>query len=102
MHKWVPTTDLMMLRRMGKLVEELGELGNVAGRVIIQGIDEIDPGSGDKNRLRLEKEIADVYAQLDVTVSLLRLRTTYVDARRFEKIKQMQEWESLFEIQQLP
>lgn len=30
--KWTPTTDLMMLRRMGKLGEELGELQAVAAR----------------------------------------------------------------------
>lgn len=32
--KWIPTTDLMMLRRMGKLTEELGELQAVAARCI--------------------------------------------------------------------
>lgn len=29
MSRWTPTTDLMMLRRRGKLQEELGELGSV-------------------------------------------------------------------------
>jgi hypothetical protein len=48
--KWVPTTDPMTLRRMGKLTEELGELQSVAARVVIQGIDETDPSSGKVNR----------------------------------------------------
>lgn len=33
--KWVPTTDLMMLRRMGKTSEECSELIAVAARCII-------------------------------------------------------------------
>lgn len=94
--KWVPTTDLMMLRRMGKLQEELSELGGVAARCIIQGIDEVDPGSGDVNRLRLEQEIADVYAQLDETVARLGLREAFIDARRGIKRGYMQEWEQMF------
>lgn len=97
MSKWVPTTNLMMLRRMGKLGEELNECGVVANRCIIQGIDEVDPGSGDVNRLRLEKEIADVYAQLDETVMRLGLRTDFIEERRALKRGYMQEWEDLFD-----
>ena len=94
--KWVPTTDLMMLRRMGKLIEELNELGSVAARCIIQGIHEIDPSSGKSNRLRLEQEIADVYAQLDVTVDSLGLRYDFIAERSLEKSKAMDRWEAMF------
>ena len=94
--KWVPTTDLMMLRRMGKMVEELGELGSVAARCIIQGIDEIDPGTGEENRERLRNEIADVYAQLDETVARLGFDMNTVNARRWRKRLMMQEWEAMF------
>lgn len=97
MNKWVPTTDLMMLRRMGKLQEEMSELGAVASRCIIQGIDEIDPSSQKVNRKRLEDEIADVYAQLDETVSRLGLHYGDIERRRAVKRTYMQDWENLFD-----
>lgn len=49
MSKWIPTTDLLQLRRLGKLGEELNELGAVASRCIIQGLYEIDPASNKIN-----------------------------------------------------
>lgn len=97
MTKWVPTTNLMMLRRMGKLQEELNELGGVASRCIIQGIDEVDPGTGKVNRERLWHEVADVYAQLDETVARLGLNRADIEARRAVKRGYMQEWEAMFE-----
>lgn len=96
MTKWTPTTNLMMLRRMGKLLEELGELSAVAARCIIQGIDEIDPGTGKVNRRRLEDEIADVMAQCDVTIQALGLDISYIDNRCAEKEGNMREWEAMF------
>lgn len=101
MSKWTPTTDLMQLRRFGKLCEELGELSNVAARCIIQGIDEVDPGTGKVNRQRLEDEIADVLAQCYVTVEKLGLNCEAIDLRRSNKERQMAEWESLFNSKEL-
>lgn len=97
MNKWTPTTNLMMLRRMGKLLEELGELSSVASRCIIQGIDEVDPGSGKVNRDRLTEEIADVYAQLNVTIEKLNLNKDLILGRVARKEGQMAEWEALFD-----
>lgn len=94
--KWTPTTNLMMLRRMGKLSEELGELQAVVARCIIQGIDEVDPGSGKVNRQRLEDEMADVYAQLIVTTQALGLNCEGISQRSVEKQKQMGEWDAMF------
>jgi NTP pyrophosphatase (non-canonical NTP hydrolase) len=94
--KWTPTTDLMMLRRMGKLQEELAELANVAARCIIQGIDEVDPGSGKVNRTRLENEIADVLAQCRCTIDALGLDDDHIAERTREKREQMAEWEAMF------
>ena len=95
--KWTPTTDLMMLRRMGKLLEELGELSNVAARCIIQGIDEVDPGTGKVNRFRLEQEIADVCAQCFVTQDQLNLNEDYIIHRIGDKMNQMKQWEAMFD-----
>jgi hypothetical protein len=94
--KWIPTTNLMMLRRMGKLLEELNECGSVAARCIIQGIDEVDPATGSTNRLRLWQEVADVYAQLDCTVTALNLPVVFIDERRERKKEYMREWEAMF------
>jgi NTP pyrophosphatase (non-canonical NTP hydrolase) len=96
MQKWVPTTDLLMLRRMGKTTEELGELQAVVARCIIQGIDEIDPASGEVNRLRLEKETADVLAQCICNIKALRLDRAAIEQRTVDKVALMDEWESLF------
>ena len=94
--KWVPTTDLMTLRRFGKMLEELGELTEVASRCIIQGIDELDPSTQRYNRVRLIDEIADVYAQLDETIDAFMLNRTYIEKRRAAKRAYMQEWEEMF------
>jgi len=97
--KWTPTTDLMMLRRMGKLGEELGELQAVAARCIIQGIEEVDPGTGVLNRERLWKELADVQAQIGCTVLALGLPQDAMARRTAEKMRKMGEWEAMFEPQ---
>lgn len=94
--KWIPTTDLLMLRRMGKLGEELGELQAVVARCIIQGIDEVDPGTGKINRLRLEHEIADVLAQCKVTINLIGLDSARITDRVVHKVGLMAEWEAMF------
>lgn len=94
--KWIPTTDLMQLRRFGKMLEELGELTEVASRCIIQGIDELDPSTQRMNRVRLTDEIADVYAQLDETIEALELNSFYIEKRRAAKRAYMQEWEEMF------
>lgn len=93
--KWQVTTDRKLLRRMGKLCEELGELSAVAARVIIQGIDEVDPSSGKRNRQRLEEELADVQAQIGCTVATLQLDQAHMGKRTAAKMQQMGEWELL-------
>lgn len=94
--KWTPTTDLVTLRRMGKLTEELGELQSVAARVVIQGIDEVDPGTGKVNRQRLLDELADVQAQIGCTLLAFDLDQDYLARRVAEKVRQMNEWEAMF------
>jgi NTP pyrophosphatase (non-canonical NTP hydrolase) len=97
MSPWQATNDPMMLRRMGKTGEEAGELLAVTSRIIIQGIDEIDPSSGKTNRQRLQEEIADVYAQLDCTIDALYLDLNTIMRRRSAKVEQMLEWEELLQ-----
>jgi len=101
MSKWIPINDLMLQRRMGKTGEEVCELGAVVNRIQIQGIDEIDPASGKTNRQRLEEETADVYAQLDENISRLGLSLEFIEQRRQVKRGYMQEWEAMFEKEEL-
>ena len=102
MTKWTPTTNLMELRRFGKTLEELCELGVVLARCIIQGIDETDPASGEVNRARLERETADVGAQLRCTIEAMGLDSVSISARIAHKMELMREWEALFDEPKAP
>lgn len=94
--KWEPTTNLMELRRLGKTCEELGELVAVLGRTICQGLDGIDPSSGESNIERITKESADVIAQIGCNVQAFQLDQARIDARVAYKTSQMAEWEAMF------
>lgn len=99
MQPWKVTQDPLTLRRMGKLGEELGELQAVVSRIIIQGIDAIDPSTGKPNRQRLEEEMADVHAQLGCTTGDLHLDAERIRARAATKVQQMLEWEEVLQLQ---
>lgn len=96
MSPWQIETDPLRVRRLGKTLEEINELGAVLARCTIQGIDEIDPSSGKTNRQRLEEETADVLAQIVCNIEALALNRPAIHARRDEKIRQMVEWESIY------
>jgi NTP pyrophosphatase (non-canonical NTP hydrolase) len=95
MTKWNVETDAKALRRLGKLGEELGELQAVVSRCIVQGINEIDPGSGKLNRVRLMEEIADVEAQVHCSTLHFGLSAVDIIRRANQKVDQMEEWEAL-------
>lgn len=59
---WQPTNNPLTLAVLGKLAEELGELSQITGRCIIQGVREKEPTTGKVNREALKEEIADVLA----------------------------------------
>ncbi len=94
--KWNVVQDPLTLRRVGKTCEELGELVAVLGRTIIQGLDGIDPSSGDSNITRLTKESADVLAQIECTTAAFRLDREAMAKRSSMKQGLMAEWEALY------
>lgn len=96
MSKWIPESDPMILRRVGKTSEEASELVKVCSRITIQGLDGVDPATGEANRVSLAKEVADVMAQCEVTINALRLDPDAVYTRTQEKKRQMAEWEAMF------
>lgn len=95
MNPWHVTTNKMEQRRLGKTTEELAELLAVVGRVGIQGINEIDPSSGQINRERLHDEVADVHAQLHLLSEFYSLNQTTIRDRMLRKISSMHEWDRL-------
>ncbi|BEV09327.1 hypothetical protein [Methylophilus sp. DW102] len=94
--KWIPETDLLALRRLGKTCEELGELVAVLGRSICQGIDGVDPSSDESNIERMTKESADVMAQLLCNFKAFGLNRMLIDQRIADKSEKMAEWEAMF------
>jgi hypothetical protein len=57
---WHPISDPKELKVLGKLCEEVNELGSAISRCIIQGVNECHPMTQKCNRTWLEDEIADV------------------------------------------
>lgn len=94
MNPWVATLTPHQARRVGKSIEELGELMGVLGRIQIQGLDEIDPSSGKTNRQRLHEETADVIAQINCNLGAFGMPTEYINERAEIKEAQMDEWEA--------
>jgi NTP pyrophosphatase (non-canonical NTP hydrolase) len=95
--KWTPTTDLLTLRRLGKTTEECGELVAMLGRSICQGLDGVDPKTGEVNIDALAKESADVIAQIKCNIAAFTLDADAINARVDHKIGLMSEWEALFQ-----
>jgi NTP pyrophosphatase (non-canonical NTP hydrolase) len=96
MNKWIPESNPMVLRRVGKTSEEASELVKVCSRITIQGLDGVDPANGVPNREALTKEIADVMAQCDVCIDALGLDYDAIRRRMRDKVEQMREWEAMF------
>lgn len=94
---WHVETDKFRIRRLGKALEEMGELVSVLARCIIQGVDEVDPSSGEVNRMRMQKEGADVYTQLAHLVDAFDLNQSDMLTRIGYKTDSMAEWERLLQ-----
>lgn len=94
--KWIPESDPMVLRRVGKTGEECAELAKVCSRITIQGLDGVDPATGVSNREALAKEVADVMAQCETTIQALGLPREFINERMAIKCEQMAEWEAMF------
>lgn len=82
---WQPITDKLQLAVLGKLGEEVNELGARLARAIIQGLDGADPETGKTNREAIEDEIADVLAMVDHVFFYLGLDSKRVNERALRK-----------------
>jgi NTP pyrophosphatase (non-canonical NTP hydrolase) len=97
MNPWKPDACPQQARRIGKTLEELGELTAVLARISIQGMDEIDPSSGKTNRQRLLEETADVIGQFECNVRAFDMDTVAMAERAEMKSQQMSQWEAHFQ-----
>lgn len=89
---WVPMTDPVDVKLLGKLSEELGEAGAIACRCIIQGIDADEPVSGVNNRRALEDELADVLACARLAIEHYDLDLRRMGRRSSRKMARLRQW----------
>lgn len=97
---WHVETDAYRIRRLGKSLEELGELVSVLARCLIQGVDEVDPSSGEVNRMRMQKETADVLTQVGGLTETFNLDVKEIMERVQDKKASMDKWEELLAAEQ--
>lgn len=83
----------MTHKGLTKLVEECGELIQVAAKKI-QYPDEQHPDGKGCLLDRLEDELSDVLAAIDFVMDTLRLDRVSVDTRRGKKLAQFQNWDA--------
>lgn len=95
LNPWRPMTKPIDLKHLGKLGEEVNELGSAISRCIIQGIDEAEPTTLKVNREWLEDEIADVYANLVLVIDHFGLNTARIRTRTTRKQEHLKGWHSM-------
>jgi hypothetical protein len=79
---WQPITDPTDIKCLGKLLEEVNELGAALSRCIIQGVDEAEPVTGKINREWLEDELADVKVNVNLVIKRFGLQ---IDQSRVDR-----------------
>ncbi len=92
---WTPITDIILLKHLGKLAEELAECNSAVARCIIQGVDECEPSTGECNREWLTKEIADVLANIQLVVKHLDLDRVAIHERSRFKQEHLTRWHNM-------
>jgi NTP pyrophosphatase (non-canonical NTP hydrolase) len=92
---WKPMTNLLDLKHVGKLIEELGECVAAAARCQIQGIDEREPITGKPNWLWLQEELADVFANAELVIEHFELDREAIEARKQKKEAFLRKWHGM-------
>ena len=89
---WHPMTDPRSVKTLGKLIEESGELASAAARCVIQGIGGVEPDTGKPNIVWLEDEIADVLANIKLTIDQFGLNADRIEERTERKKTKLRVW----------
>lgn len=90
--KWLPITHQRTLAALGKLAEEVNELGAIIARCIIQGLDGANPETGELNIDALTKEIADVRGLSQLVQIQLDLDAIKILNRAKKKFDMKRDW----------
>lgn len=97
LNPWRPISVPIDLKHLGKLGEEVNELGSAVFRCIIQGIDEAEPITGKVNRHWLEDECADVLANIELVMEHFGLDAARIAERKARKRAHLKGWHSMLE-----
>lgn len=89
---WMPLTDPVDLAHIGKLAEECAELSKICARIIIQGLDGVDPETGVPNMEALGKEIADVTAMQGLCIERYQFDIGLITSRALRKQQHKRAW----------
>lgn len=81
----------MHCKGLTKLIEECGELTQVAAKKQAYLDDKIHPDGSDLE-IRLQEEIADVLAAIDFVIITLKLDDPAITTRKYSKFNQYIEW----------
>jgi len=92
---WIPVMEPVTAAVLGKLQEELGELIAIVARCQIQRPEGTEPETGEPNLLKLEKEIADVMATMELAITHFGLNDGAIARRRMHKIEHLTRWHAL-------
>lgn len=95
MNPWRPMADPVDLKHMGKLLEEVNELGSATARCLIQGINEVEPTTKKLNKLWLEEEVADVIANIDLVCDRFKLNRDFISRRVNDKKTRLRTWHAM-------
>lgn len=90
--KWIPITDLQTLAALGKLAEECGELSAIIARCVIQGLNGVNPETGEINDDDLQKEIADVRGLSQLVIRQFGFDDAFIAERAEKKYQMKREW----------
>ena len=89
---WHPISNAVDLKTLGKLGEEVNELGSAICRCVIQGVFEHEPVTGKLNSEWLEDEIADVQAGMELTIRRFGLNRDRIQKRADQKRTLLKNW----------
>jgi NTP pyrophosphatase (non-canonical NTP hydrolase) len=80
---------------LAKLIEECGELQQVAGKKLAYFWTDYHPDGAGPLTTRMEAEMGDVLAAIDLCITTLSLSAENVEARRSWKLELFQHWDTL-------
>lgn len=85
----------MAAKGLAKLIEECGELQQVLGKKLAYYTTDQHPDGAGSLTQRLENEMADVYAAMDLVRGTLGLDGIAIEIRRVKKLATFERWHAV-------